>query len=438
MPSKKIKQLEREFNREIKRLKKLVDIAIQKGVTYKTPPIPTKPEKVTKEYVSKLKQITPSDIFSGMNLEDLETKLSELKPQAEIISHRTRRFAPADVFKGRLSTGEKKYEKLSPEELSARRSEAAKKAAETRRQREANDPEYRARMQESRRRSLEKLRERERTDPEFAEKMRQARLKALEKAREAQRQKASDQSLEAKEKRKAAAQKAARTRKEREASDPEFRERMQKIRRENLEKARANRPPKKEKVKKTPEELKEIRKAAAQKAAESRRIHEASDPEFKAQMDEIRKQNLEKARQKKYLKNIDEKLADESYFTHVTDIPSRDEEVLYDKLVDMLSKEDTDVSKYLLDKLNKVIEDEGHSAVLNRIAAVSDNVKELINDVQYKPYDDVLKAAMERLLVVFYGTVLPAAVQQELNNIIDKGIKNGQIRTHKPYHRGWY
>ena len=433
MPSKKIKQLEREFNREIKRLEKLVDIAVQKGVTYKTLPIPTKPEKITKDYVSKLKQITPSDIFSGMNLEDLETKLSELKPQAEIISHRTRRTAPADVVKG-----EKKYEKLSPEELSARRSEAAKKAAETRRQREASDPEYRARMQASRRASLEKLRERERTDPEFAEKMRQARLKALEKAREAQRQKASDQSPEAKEKRKAAAQKAARTRKEREASDPEFRERMQKIRKENLAKARANRPPKKEKVKKTPEELKEIRKAAAQKAGESRRIHEASDPEFKAQMDEIRKQNLEKARQKKYSKYIDEKLSDESYFTHVTDIPSRDEEVLYDKLVDMLSKEDNDVSKYLLDKLNKVIEDEGHSAVLNRISAISDEVKELINAVQYKPYEDILKVAMERLLVVFYGTVLPAAVQQELNDLIDEGIKNGQIRTHKPYHRGWY
>ena len=422
MPSKKIQQLEREFNREIKRLEKLVDIAIQKGVSYKTPPIPTKPEKVTKDYISNLKQITPSDIFSGMNLEDLETKLSELKPQAEIISHRTRRTAPADVSK----------------ELSARRSEAAKRAAETRRQREASDPEYHARMQESRRRSLEKLRERERTDPEFAEKMRQARLKALEKAREAQRQKASDQSPEAKEKRKAAAQKAAKTRKEREASDPDFRERMQKIRKENLEKARANRPPKKEKVKKTPEELKEIRKAAAQKAAKTRKEREASDPEYRERMQKIRKENLEKARQKKYSKNIDEKHADESYFTHVTDIPSRDEEVLYDYLVDIISREDTEISKYLLDNLNKVIEEEGYSTVLNRIAAVSDNVKELINDVQYKPYDDILKAAMERLLVIFYGTVLPAAVQEELQDIIDEGLKNGQIRTHKPYHRGFY
>ena len=156
------------FEKEVKRLQRLVKIAEKKGIVFIRSPIPQKPDKVTRKKLTEISTITATDIQSKGYTVDAETgELTPYKPPKQ--SKPRRVSAPTyqpDINSPRIPTAKIK-QPLTPEELHQIRSEAAKKAAATRAKREAEDPAYRERMQEIRRRNLEKARK---AQKEFAEK----------------------------------------------------------------------------------------------------------------------------------------------------------------------------------------------------------------------------------------------------------------------------
>lgn len=201
------------FEREVKRLQRLVKIAENKGIVFISSPIPEKPDVVTRKKLNLIKSITKSDIESkGYTLDKETGELQNYVPPKQSKARTTSsRSYKSHSTAPHIPTSPKP--KLSEEELHKVRSESAKKAAQTRREREATDVEYAKRMQEQRR-------------------------KALEKAREARRKWEQEHPEEAHAQRSKAAKKAAETRRRREQEDVEYKKRMDEIRRKALEKAR--------------------------------------------------------------------------------------------------------------------------------------------------------------------------------------------------------
>lgn len=201
------------FEREVKRLQRLVKIAENKGIVFISSPIPEKPDVVTRKKLNLIQSITKSDIESkGYTLDKETGKLQNYVPPKQSKARTTApRSYTAHSTAPHIPTPPKP--KLSEEELHKVRSESAKKAAQTRKEREATDVEYAKRMQEQ-------------------------RIKALEKAREARRNWEQEHPEEAHVQRSKAAKKAAETRRRREQEDAEYKKRMDDIRRKALEKAR--------------------------------------------------------------------------------------------------------------------------------------------------------------------------------------------------------
>lgn len=166
------------FEREVKRLSKLLKTAESKGIVFLTSPIPPKPKRVTDKSVERLRKITEPKLLAKGYTADQETgELLPYKPPK----------TPAKVTPT-VSTSKVKSKvsipvKRSPEELKQIRSQSAKKAAATRAKREAENPEYRRRMQEIRRRNLEKAREAQRKFRE--EHPEEAKRRASEAAKKA-------------------------------------------------------------------------------------------------------------------------------------------------------------------------------------------------------------------------------------------------------------
>ena len=181
------------FEREVKRLQRLVKIAENKGIVFISSPIPEKPDVVTRKKLNLIQSITKSDIESKGYTLDKET--GELQNYVPPKKSRARTTLPrtykAHSTASHISKPPKP--KLSEEELHRVRSESAKKAAQTRKEREATDVEYAKRMQDQRRKALEKAREtrrrREQEDLEYKKRMDDIRRKSLEKAREVKRNK---------------------------------------------------------------------------------------------------------------------------------------------------------------------------------------------------------------------------------------------------------
>lgn len=201
------------FEREVKRLQRLVKIAENKGIVFISSPIPEKPDVVTRKKLNLIQSITKSDIESkGYTLDKETGELQNYVPPKQSKARTTapRSYTPHSTAP-HIPTPPKP--KLSDEELHKVRSESVKKAAQTRKKREATDVEYAKRVQEQRR-------------------------KALEKAREARRKWEQEHPEEAHAQRSKAAKKAAETRRRREQEDAEYKKRMDDIRKKALEKAR--------------------------------------------------------------------------------------------------------------------------------------------------------------------------------------------------------
>ena len=188
------------FEREVKRLQRLVKIAENKGIVFISSPIPEKPDVVTRKKLNLIQSITKSDIESKGYTLDKET--GELQNYVPPKKSKTRTTSPRS-YKSHstaphIPTPPKP--KLSEEELHKVRSESAKKAAQTRKEREATDIEYAKRMQDQRKKALEKAREtrrrREQEDQEYKKRMDEIRRKSLEKAREAKRKKSEQEQQE--------------------------------------------------------------------------------------------------------------------------------------------------------------------------------------------------------------------------------------------------
>ena len=181
------------FEREVKRLQRLVKIAENKGIVFISSPIPEKPDVVTRKKLNLIQSITKSDIESkGYTLDKETGELQNYVPPKKSKARTTLpRTYKAHSTAPHISKPPKP--KLSEEELHRVRSESAKKAAQTRKEREATDVEYAKRMQDQRRKALEKAREtrrrREQEDLEYKKRMDDIRRKSLEKAREVKRNK---------------------------------------------------------------------------------------------------------------------------------------------------------------------------------------------------------------------------------------------------------
>ena len=141
------------FEREVKRLSKLLKSAETKGIVFLTSPIPPRPKRVTEKSVERLRKITAPKLLSkGYTVDEETGVLSRYKPPKSP----TKSVSTPTV--SNVTAKSKVTPKRSPEELKQIRSQSAKKAAETRAKREAENPEYRKRMQEIRKRNLEKAR----------------------------------------------------------------------------------------------------------------------------------------------------------------------------------------------------------------------------------------------------------------------------------------
>lgn len=70
---KKPTQLQFEYNKQVKRLKQAVRRAEKRGYIIPDTIIPEKPKRITRKAVEKLKQITPTEIYSKSEKLDFET-----------------------------------------------------------------------------------------------------------------------------------------------------------------------------------------------------------------------------------------------------------------------------------------------------------------------------------------------------------------------------
>lgn len=164
------------FEREVKRLSKLIKTAESKGIVFLTSPIPPKPKRVTTKSVERLRKITEPKLLAKGYTADQETgELSPYKPPKSSTKSVSIPTASTVTAKSKVTP------KHTPEELKQIRSQSAKKAAQTRAKREAENPEYRKRMQEIRKRNLEKAREAQRKFRE--EHPEEAKRKASEAAK---------------------------------------------------------------------------------------------------------------------------------------------------------------------------------------------------------------------------------------------------------------
>ena len=145
------------FEREVKRLQRLIKIAENKGIVFISSPIPEKPAVVTRKRLNLIHSITKSDIESkGYTLDKETGELQNYVPPKKSKPRPKLHYATYS-YGSHLSALYKP--KLSEEELHKVRSEAAKKVAQVRKEREANDPEYAERMRKKRSNAAKKAAE---------------------------------------------------------------------------------------------------------------------------------------------------------------------------------------------------------------------------------------------------------------------------------------
>lgn len=175
---------QREFEKQIRRINRLINKVESEGLVFIKPPIePVKPKRISKVKLEELKSTTLSTIRSKAY--EVEESTGEVIPykKPDLRSSRKRR-APG-IQQTKPSSSEPSF--LTPEQLHERRVEGARKAQETIKRRMREDPEYARQITEARRKALqnarEKMKKRMEEDPEYAKHMREVWAKNLEKAR---------------------------------------------------------------------------------------------------------------------------------------------------------------------------------------------------------------------------------------------------------------
>lgn len=328
------------FEREVKRLQRLVKIAENKGIVFISSPIPEKPDVVTRKKLNLIQSITKSGIESKGYTLDKET--GELQNYVSSKQSKARTTAPrsytAHSTAPHIPTPPKP--KLSEEELHKVRSESAKKAAQTRKEREATDVEYAKRMQEQRR-------------------------KALEKAREARRKWEQEHPEEAHAQRSKAAKKAAETRRRREQEDAEYKKRMDDIRRKALEKAREAK-----------------RKKREQEQQEQPKPH--TEPEIPVEEPEPEEEEPQ----------IDEPQEKPDYTSDYSELPSQGDAILANIRAELSGAVNSHIAHYLLDLLEDEIDANGEDVVIEHLATAPERAIEMANGASYaSDSDDVANCA---------------------------------------------
>lgn len=118
-----------QWDREIKRLQRIVRKFEKEGFTFSTSPIPEKPKRVTHKSLLSIQAITPKIVKT------FASTTSPLRPESQ--DKITRPTRTTQYEGGSIIEGSSPDTRLSPEELKRIRHAAAKKAAATRKAREA-------------------------------------------------------------------------------------------------------------------------------------------------------------------------------------------------------------------------------------------------------------------------------------------------------------
>lgn len=334
------------FEREVKRLQRLVKIAENKGIVFISSPIPEKPDIVTRKKLNLIKSLTKSDIESkGYTLDketgELQNYVSPKKSKVRKTSSPS--YTPHSTAP-RIPTHFNT--KLSDEELHKVRSESAKKAAQTRKEREASDVEYAKRVQEQRR-------------------------KALEKAREARRKWEQEYPKEAHAQRSRAAKKAAETRKKHEQEDAEYKKRMDEIRRKSLEKAREAKRKKREK--------------------EQNEQPKQEEPE-----------NFVDEQESK-----EEPQREQDYTPDYSELPTQGHAILSNIRSELSGAVNSHIAQYLLDLLEDETDVNGEDAVIERLATAPERAIEMANGASYaSDSDDVANCAYSLADLITAGDIV--------------------------------
>ena len=347
------------FEKEVKRLQRLVKIAEKKGIVFIRSPIPQKPDKVTRKKLTEISTITATDIQSKGYTIDTETgELTRYNPPKQSKPRRvsTPSYQP-DINSPRIPTAKIK-QPLTPEELHKIRSEAAKKAAATRAKREAEDPAYRARMQEIRRRNLEKARK---AQKEFAEKHPE----------------------EAARRRSEAAKKAAETRRKKQEEQEEFG------------------IPKKPKPK-TPDKKPETPKPTVPETPQPT-IPEAPTPE--------EPEPIEPEIPDDY---------DEEY-EPIDAIPNRGYEILQSVRRILSHANNQQTADFLLRELESEVEQLGEDVMVFRLARFEDAISKA-EAVAYDSDNEKLKQNAAALAAIIYGGVTPPYILEEIEELANEDI----------------
>ena len=163
---------QREFEKQIRRINRLINKVEAEGLVFIKPPIePVKPKRISKSRLEKLQSIS---------LPSLRAKAYEIdETTGEVIPYKDpqyprRRKKPEPFYPSKRGISLQKPP-LSEEQLHRVRQEAGRKAQETIKRRMAEDPAYAKRITEARRKALktarDKMKKRMAEDPEYAQHM---------------------------------------------------------------------------------------------------------------------------------------------------------------------------------------------------------------------------------------------------------------------------
>lgn len=173
---------QREFEKQIRRINRLINKVEAEGLVFIKPPIePVTPKRVTRSRLEKLQSISlPSLRVKSYKIDETTGEVISYKKPVCVTHTKT----PTTGFR---SYGADVKLPLSKERLHQIRQEAGRKAQETIKRRMSKDPFYAKRITEARKRASQKahetLRKRMEKEPAFAKKMRDIWSKNLAKGR---------------------------------------------------------------------------------------------------------------------------------------------------------------------------------------------------------------------------------------------------------------
>lgn len=394
-------ELNKQWQKELARVQRLINKAKKQGVEFEFDPIPKEPKRITESSVQRLKKIDIDKIKKAGKITEPEPLKLKQKSAGEIKEHKPRRIGVEKI--------EPKKRRRPPNLTDEQRSARAKKAAETRKSKLTPEEiaERERRKQEAYRHRLDTLKETRRL-------AREAREQRLANDPEAQ--------AELHRKRSEAAKKAAETRKQRET--PEQRSARAKKAAETRAKNKAEKEqqitPQKEPISAPPP-------PPPTTDAPEITPNEGVDPLTGELIDvkEQEKQASKKPKQKRYSESEYHKLIArrDELRPSLTEIDDYTEEV---NIIETLKEElyyavNEDIADLLLDELNQVIEDKNDespqayqawlNSVKNAAPELLDNVYGIVDE---SDGEKVKNKAVSFLMVIHggYGQIPQGTLEQ--------------------------